>query len=155
KFIALETSDDGAISIFDLSGQSQLRRLTLEGINTNPVWSPDGKRIAFRSNRDGKIGVFIQNTDGTGSPEQLTTVDGQGVPFAWSPDGNYIVFVRDSRSWSITLNGERRIAALSEGQSGISTQFNAAFSPDGRWVAVASAESRPPGLRIYVQQFPT
>jgi Tol biopolymer transport system component len=128
----------------------------LEGTNANPVWSPDGKRIAFRSNRDGRVGVYIQNADGTGSAEELTKIDtGQGYPFSWSPDGNYIVFVKENRSWSIALNGERKVAPVTEGQTPNGGQFNAAFSPDGRWVALASSESRPPGLRIYVQQFPT
>jgi len=155
KYLAVETTDDGSIGVYELSGKSQLRRLTLAGANANPVWSPDGKRIAYRSNRDGKIGVFVQNTDGTGTAEQLTTEDSvQGYPFSWSPDGNYIVFVRNNRSWSIALSGERKVAPITEGPAPAGGQNNAAFSPDGRWIALASAEGTPPGLHIYVQQFP-
>src|SRR5262249_19179146 len=106
--IALELVDDGSISIYQLSGKSQLRRLTFGGsIHSQPVWAPDGKRIAYRSSREGKAGIFVQNADGSGPPERLTTsVTGsvQEIPFAWHPDGR-LVFVRDQRLWAIAVEG--------------------------------------------------
>lgn len=154
KFIATELVDDGSISVYELSGKSQLRRLTLEGVNAQPVWSPDGKRIAYRSNRAGTIGVFVQSADGSGAAEQITsTRTGQDYPFAWSPDGDYIIFVRENRLWTVALRGDRKVAPLTDAQA--TTQMNAALSPDGRWVAYASSPTRPGGLRIYLQQFPS
>ena len=154
RSVAMELVDDGSISIFEMSGKSQLRRLTLEGVNAQPVWSPDGKRIAYRSNRAGTIGVFVQNADGTGGAEQITnTRTGQDYPFAWSTDGEYIIFVRENRLWTVALQGDRKVEPLTDGKA--TTQLNAALSPDGRWMAYASNETRPGGLRIYLQQFPS
>src|SRR5439155_15871651 len=129
KYVALEVLADGSISIYDLSGKSQLRRLTLDGNNLGPVWSFDGNRIAYRSNRQGKPGIFVQNFDGTGIPERLTTAPSvPDVPFTWSPDGNSLVFTRDNQLWLLPFTGERKTQPFSEGGA---FQYNASFSPDG------------------------
>jgi Tol biopolymer transport system component len=147
--------DDGSISIYELSGKSQLRRLTLGvSINSQPVWSPDGKRIAYRSSREGQVGIFVQNADGSGPAERLTTsVTGsvQEIPFAWHPDGR-LVFVRDQRLWAIAVEGDKKIDPVTESSTG--PQYNASFSPDGQWIAYTSFEQRQTGPRVFVQQFP-
>ena len=65
-------SDTTAISIYELYGTSALRRLTLEGNNRFPVWSVDGQRMAFQSDREKDLGIFWQRVDGSPPIERLT-----------------------------------------------------------------------------------
>jgi serine/threonine-protein kinase len=147
KNLAVEVIDDGSISVYDLSGKSQLRSLTFEGVNTQPVWSPDGRRIAYRFNRAALASVFVQNFDGTGAAERvMTNVVGLNL-FAWSPDDK-LVFGRDNLLWAAALTGEQKPAPLLK-----ETAYAPSFSPVGRWVAYtrALAENR---LHVFVQQLP-
>jgi serine/threonine-protein kinase len=151
--VAMEVVDDASISVYDLSGRSQLRRLTLEGTNQAPVWSPDGKRIAFRSVRAGHTGLFVQNADGSGPAEQLYTFDPGLSPMAWSDDDR-IVFVQERRLWLFSLK-DRRAELMPEqpGDAG-SSQFNLSLSRRSDWAAFVSAEGRPAGNRVFLRQFP-
>jgi TolB protein len=84
----------------------QVRRLTqTKCLNCWPAFSPDGKRIAFTSNRDGNYEIYVMNADGS-APQNLTRHFSQDNFATWSPDGNrmawvsnraggYDVFVRD------------------------------------------------------------
>src|SRR5262249_52931316 len=133
---------------YDLSGKSQLRSLTFEGVNSQPVWSPDGRRIAYRSNR-GLWSVFVQNFDGTGAAAEQVMTSAAGLTLlAWSPD-NKLVFGRDNLLWPAALTGEQHPAPLLK-----ETAYNPSFSPDGRWVAYnrrVLAENRD---HVFVQQLP-
>ena len=169
--IAVETvseSGQSVISIYDLAGTSAMRRLTQEGNNTRPVWSPDGKRIAFGSNRDKAHGIYWQLADGSGLPERLTTAE-EGIehyPESFSPDGKVLSFgaVRvpnGGRSWSIwtlPLDGKERKPELFYDLP-TSNEFGSVFSPDGKWIAYASnagPDENSPATRfaIYVQPYP-
>lgn len=66
-------------------------RLTEEGRNDEPAWSPDGRRIAFTSYRNGSKDIYVMNADGS-DVTRLTT-NGDNESPAWSPDGRQIVFV--------------------------------------------------------------
>ena len=57
----------------------------------DPIWSPDGSRIAFVSNRDGDTDIFIIHNDGS-SPTNITSSFGSDLNPAWSPDGKSIAF---------------------------------------------------------------
>jgi TolB protein len=154
RHVALATIDDASISIYDLSGKSRLRRLTLEGTNTAPVWSPDGTRIVFRSVRDGKIGLFIQNADGSGPAERLTTADeGQDYPTAWSLDDR-IAFVREGRIWILSLKERRPAPMPDQPSTSSSAGASLSLSPDGRWATFNISEGRPPGFRVFMRLFP-
>ena len=66
-----------------------------------PAWSPDGKRIAFTSNRDGNYEIYVMNADGTGL-RNVTQHPGQDNYAAWSPDGKHLAFL-SNRSGSYDI----------------------------------------------------
>jgi len=149
------------IWIVDLSGASQMTRLTFGGKNTHPEWWPDGERIAFQSDREGDAAIFWQRADGTGTAERLTKAE-RGVahiPESWAPDGKRLLFSRakgdEVSLWVLSLpEGKTEPLGKTEPFNGAhSTRLmNAVFSPDGRWVAYGSDESGTDA--VYVQPFP-
>jgi Tol biopolymer transport system component len=123
-----------------------------------PVWSADGERVAFQSDRDGDLGLFWQRADGTTAAERLTKPDKDTahVPESWSPDGKTLLF-------SVVKGSSYALAALSLTDKtvtpvgGIQSPFppSATFSPDGRWVAYSTTAPGPPAGSLFVQPFPT
>ena len=81
-------------TVFDIGltpGTNKFYLYTPEWSDTHPAWSPDGRRIAFSSNRAGTWEIFVMNADGS-APVQLThTPVPKGSP-AWSPDGAFIAY---------------------------------------------------------------
>ncbi|HEX9641436.1 MAG TPA: hypothetical protein VGB13_08990 [Candidatus Krumholzibacteria bacterium] len=78
---------------------SGTRKLTHNaGYNAEPAWSPDGRRIAFKSSRDGNSEIYVMNADGSGKRNLTRNAARDGSP-SWSPDGRRIAFVsnRDGR----------------------------------------------------------
>ncbi len=139
--------------------RNTLTRLTFEGINQQPQWTPDGKRVTWRSERERVLGnLFWKLADGTGAVERLTTSEFRQNPGSWSPDGQFLAFHQQPSVgpsptnrdiWILPLEGERKP------QSILQTQFNElapVFSPDGRWLAYVSDESG--RNEIYVRSFP-
>jgi Tol biopolymer transport system component len=132
------SNDD--IWVYDLAvGTPQ--RLTFEPLDEiDPVWTPDGKRIAFGT-RTGKI--FWKLSDGTGQREELTSGDYPRYPLSFSRDGKFMAFeeMHPSRKgdiWLMPLDGDRKPQPL------LTTNANerdAKFSPDSRWLAYASNET--------------
>ena len=95
----------------DADGGNQ-RRLTNSGDahihNSKPSWSPDGRRIAFASNREGSVKIYVMNTDG--GQQRNRTRDMHGDDPSWSPDGKHIAFVseRDGNKEIYTINADGR-----------------------------------------------
>ena len=153
------TSDDGKESIvwiYDLSGASAMRRLTFGGANRHPVWSSDGTRIAFQSDREGDLGIFWQRSDGTGAPERLTKADKGTVhiPTSWSSDGQTLAFTvvkgTEQAVWTFSLKSHATTIFASAPFAAVA---NAVFSPDGRWITYQSSETG--RNEIFVRPFPT
>jgi Tol biopolymer transport system component len=156
KRLAVASDDDkeATVWIYDLSGTHAMQRLTSEGNNRFPIWTSDSTRIAFQSDRDGDPAIFWQPADG-GLAERLTKpAPGEShAPESWPPKGDAFLFSiakgSDVSLWTFSLHDRK---ATPFGGVHSSNPTNAAFSPDGNWVAYASAE-RGAGT-IYVQPFP-
>jgi Tol biopolymer transport system component len=141
------------IWLYDLA-RDTLTRFTFEGAtNQNPAWTPDGKRIAFYSTKEGTANLFWQLADGSGGLERLSTSQHVQVPKSWSPDGQLLAFhennpVTQKDIWVLRLSDRKAEPFLR-------TPFiegAPTFSPDGRLLAYVSNESGRP--EIYVQPYP-
>jgi Tol biopolymer transport system component len=144
---------DGQVWLYDLA-RATLTRLTFEGTaNLRPVWTPDGERIAFASDRDRQQNILWQLADGSGGLERLASSEYPQIPVSFSPDGQFLSF------YEVHPNTQRDIWILNvrerKAQPFLQTRFNetgASFSPDGHWLAYASDESG--RAEVYVQAFP-
>jgi len=150
--------DDGKeaiIYIYNLSGTSAMQRVTFGGNNRFPIWSADGKRVAFQSDRDGDLAIFWQPAVGTGTAARLTKPDQSEshAPESWSPKGDTFLFSitkgSDVSLWTFSLQDRK---ATPFGAVHSSNPTGGVFSPDGRWVAYTSTERD--RTTIYVQPFP-
>jgi Tol biopolymer transport system component len=157
KRVAAHIHDEGGdVWVMDFS-RGTSSRLTFTGIDSsNPVWSPDGTRIAFDSNKSGADDIFVKSASGAGDEVLVVTSMVNKRPFDWSPDGRSILYVDGSFQgggkgviWSIDANGQ------SQPQPVLKANFDQSqpqLSPDGRWLAYSSAESG--RHEIYVQTYP-
>jgi len=76
RHVTFATDDDGGtIWISDLTAASYPRRLTFRGHANFPVWSPDGRRIAFGSAQPGEVGIYVAAADDGGSSERITATE--------------------------------------------------------------------------------
>jgi serine/threonine protein kinase/Tol biopolymer transport system component len=157
KRVAYGTEDgkEAIIWIYDLSGGTAPRRLTFQGANRYPLWSADGERVAFQSDREGDMGIFWQRADGNGPAERLTKPEkGKShIPDSWSQDGQQLSFTayhgNTAGVWTLSLR-DRKAAPFAESPSSFSEA--SMFSPDGRWVAYQSNETG--NREVYVRPFP-
>jgi len=146
------------IAIWDLDGRTALRRLTFGGHSRYPVWSRDGQRVTFQSDREGAPALFWQRADGAGPAERLTTPepDTAHVPASWSPKDDTLLFTvipaRDPQALGAIWTFARAIGTAAPFGGVTSASQSPMFSPDGRWVAYAVS----PGAdgAIFVQPFP-
>ena len=151
--VGINQQQDSQVWLYDLSRET-LTRLTFEGNNNNnPVWTPDGKRVAFNSNREGPSNIFWQLADGSGGVDRLTTGEYFQAPHSWSPDGQLLAFVTTSPTTPLAIG----VLSLNDrkAQLFLRTPFTEGaprFSPDGRWLAYVSNESSRD--EVYVQPYP-
>jgi eukaryotic-like serine/threonine-protein kinase len=156
--IVFGTADgkEEAVWTYDLAGPTLPRRLTFKGQNRYPVWSSDGRWVAFQSDRDGSRAVFRQRLDdNTGTAERLTTPE-EGTshaPEAWSGDTLLFSATKGSEaSLHILSVSDRKTSQFSDVKT--SRWPNAAFSKDGRWVAYAAIGANQTRESVYVEPFP-
>jgi eukaryotic-like serine/threonine-protein kinase len=127
------------------------------GAERDPVWSPDGRKIVFRSDQKGHFDLYRKSADLTGAEETLYADGADKIPASWSADGKFLLFDRidpktNNDIWVLPLTPD---AAGAKPFPFLQTPFQegqARFSPDGKWVAYVSNESQ--RTEIYVAPFP-
>jgi eukaryotic-like serine/threonine-protein kinase len=148
--------DTGTMDIwtFDLA-RGVRTRLTFGPIqNGFPVWSPDGKWIAYVSDRNGRSNLVRKPSDGSGAEEIFLTDQQIFIPSDWSRDGKYLIYslgpVGTSDIWALPLEGDRKPTMVVQHAGNTGVAYGR-LSPDGRWLAYMSNESG--GAQIYVVAF--
>lgn len=119
-----------------------------------PVWSRDGSRIVFASDREGPRHLYVKNANGAGKEEVMLKSDANKIPMDWSPDGRFLLYVVNDPNtkidlWLLPLFGDQKPFPFL--QTAASERLGR-FSPDGRWIAYVSDESG--SNEIYVRGFP-
>jgi Tol biopolymer transport system component/predicted Ser/Thr protein kinase len=149
--------------LIDLARGSVSRFTSGTSLTGAPVWSPDGARVLFRSNRRGLIEFWQKSAAGGGDEDVTLSADAErsaGVDFTtnmvsdWSPDGlNLLCELSGSGSgsdiWILPLTGEKKLVKFFGTQY---DEMHANFSPDGKLVAYSSNESG--RFEVYAQTFP-
>jgi tricorn protease len=103
-------------------------------------WSPDGRTIAFISDRSGMEEIWLMNQDGTGEPRPLTTGgDTYKYSIRWSPDGSKILWNDKMLRLSFVDVATKAVTVAATAEAGEIFQF--AWSPDSRWIAYGKPET--------------
>jgi serine/threonine-protein kinase len=136
--------------------RNTLSRLTSDpSDDREPVWTPDGRRIAFASTRDAKsaFNLYWQRADGTGEVQRLTDSKSSQYPASWHPSGKFLMFVESNPQTSydlmiLPIEGDEA-SGWKPGKPSVflNSPFGETypmFSPDGRWVSYVSNESGRP-----------
>ena len=127
--------------LYELSGATSLRQLTVAGRNSWGIWSPDGQ-VAFQSDRDGTRAIYVQPADSSRGAERLTTpADGEAHrPLSWR-HGQLLYEVakrNESALWVMSI-AERKAVPFGTVRSTSGLPISAEISPDGRWVAYSTS----------------
>jgi eukaryotic-like serine/threonine-protein kinase len=155
--LTIATADNKKdIWIWDLVRET-ITRLTFNGASYRPLWTPDGKRIAFESDGStGKTVVYWKAADGTGEDEKLSLEQPVQRPSSWSKDGKTLLLdektgIAGGKAFIGTLSmegGHNQRPLLQENHNVLYPKI----SPDGRWMAYISNESGK--VEVYVRPFP-
>jgi Tol biopolymer transport system component len=166
------TTTIGEIWVIDVASGAASRLTPRRG--ALPIWSPDGSRVAFGAQQDGRYAVYQKLSNGEGNEELLVPARADALytlPAGWSRDGRLVLFftgqegVAASQSspedrqraparlyklWALPVAGDRKPIHVMDTEQ---YAGRAQLSPNGRWLAYTSAESGTD--EVYVQSFPT
>lgn len=158
RFAAQVVGRSGA-EIWVGDGQrAMMTRLTRGGLDaTGPVWSPDGRFVAFASQASGALCVYLQPADGSKQAELFySQPDREFRVCSWSSDGHLIFMESNPKSrsykgdiWMLDVASKKATSVLSDPTA---TLRSPVLSPDGRWLAYASDESGRD--QLYVRPYP-
>ena len=151
---------DGDIWLLDLQRKTSLRFTSDAAEDRAPVWSPDGSRIVFASNRKGHFDLYEKKSSNTSTEQPLWANAQNKTPNSWSPDGKWLVFTQDGGATqndlmllSMTEPSPATADRVRIFLQGPSQEGQAAISPDGKWIAYASLESG--SVQSYMRAFPS
>jgi Tol biopolymer transport system component len=127
--------------------------------NSSPVWSPSGAKIVFASQRNGKFGLYLTRSDGSGAEELLVESELRVAPMSWSPNGTHLVYwVQNSKTagdlWVLPMDGDRKSDKKPEPLLATpADETHAQISPDGKWIAYTSNLTG--RKEVWVRPFPS
>ena len=145
----------GDLWIYDLERDAATQLTFDPAWDRAPIWTQDGERVVFTSEREGARGIYWRAADGTGQVERLTpTTVLQQLAHSWSADGQTLVIGANHGETLydigvLSMNGEQTIDWLLEGDA---SEESPDVSPDGRWMAYTTAESGQ--FEVFVTPFP-
>jgi Tol biopolymer transport system component len=163
--LTIDTGSKSDIWILDLVGGNKTRLTFNEG-SEYPLWTLDGKRIAFSSSSGGMVlgDVYWRAADGTGEEEKLGTVPNRSLyPWSWSSDGRILVLTdqtargetggsfASSHIGTLSIDGDRKWKPLLQEEF---YEAHPQILPNGRWMAYASSSEAGSQIEIYVRPFP-
>jgi serine/threonine-protein kinase len=156
--IALDVRDqENDIWILSLTGDATPRRLTYgPSVETNPVWI-DNSRLVYTSSRSGRLALYSQAADGSGTPQQVTESGNGQYATTITRDATAVVGHQDGPTvfdivlFTIPQPGQAA-PPVKELVKTPSFEFNADISPNGRYLAYQSNESGP--FQVIVRPFP-
>ncbi|HET9220016.1 MAG TPA: protein kinase [Terriglobia bacterium] len=145
----------GDVWIFE-PGESTPAKFTFDSAqdNSTPVWTPDGRQVAFGSRRNGKWGIYIKLADNTRDEVLLLESDDPVAPMSWTPKGDALVYWAGSPKtlgdiWRLPIDGEKKPQPLLNTSA---DERHPQLSPDGRWLAYSSNETG--RSEVYVRPYP-
>jgi Tol biopolymer transport system component len=153
---AERTGNNGSdLWLIDAKSGGKNDRFTFDpGTETAPVWSPDGSRVVYASNRGGGFDLYQKLSNLAGNEEELFKSGEQKYPTDWSRDGRFLLFTANGGKtqpdlWSLAMEGEHKATTFLQTEF---QEYGGRLSPDGRWLAyVSNASGR---VEIYVRPFP-
>ena len=153
--LTIRLPDHNDIWIAD-AASGERERFTFESTeDESPIWSPDGKRIAYSSAWTGHARrVYVKSVDGSSEPELLYTGEYHLHLSSWSPDGKWLAFNQahpqtGADIWLVSADGEEQLVPVA---TTAAQERLAVFSPDGQWLVYNSDETGQP--EVYAVSFP-
>jgi Tol biopolymer transport system component len=141
------------IWVEDLKDGSLVRVTSSAGTDIFPVWSPDGRRLAYGSGPLTRRRLSIAAADGTGVLRELPCPGVYCEPTDWSPDGRRLIVTTRAATngtgpgdvWSVSLDSGTAAEAI---LSGTFAEYDARISPNGQWLAYVSDEAGRPEVSV-------
>jgi serine/threonine protein kinase/Tol biopolymer transport system component len=151
------TQIESTVWVQPVDGSTAMTKLTFGNQNQYPIWSADGQRITFQSDREGDAGIWWQRADTPGIADRLTRAEPgtAHIPDDWSPDGKHLL-VTVKKGLEYTLH----VWSKSDGQlrpfTGVrsGSPLAAVFSPDGNRLAYGASRHGTNDTQIFVETFP-
>jgi Tol biopolymer transport system component len=150
---SIQRANDG-LWMLDTERGSTVPFLNLEGNTTGGVFSNDGRRVVYASDRSGNYDLYLTSADGGDPGEPLLQDEASKLPFDFSPDDSRVLYQRvdpDTRGdiWLVPIDGDRRPEPFLDSPA---NETDPAFSTDGRWIAYTSDDT---GMaEIYARPYP-